>query len=94
MEKKEHEEGLTKDVSAARSEKSCGKKDFHDPDFDLIRCGSSSVAILDDISLQYISSVRMHISDGPWALTSIESLIAGFSVVHELQTPPIAERSE
>ena len=60
----------------------------------IFRCVSSSVTILGGISQQYISSVKMYISDGPWSLASIESLTAGFSVVLKPQTPPIAERSE
>ena len=35
----------------------------------------------------------MHVSNGPWSPSNINSLIAGFSVVNEPNTPPIAERS-
>ena len=38
------------------------------------------------------SGPRMHTPDGPWSSSNINSLIAGFKVVDETDSPPIAAR--
>jgi len=49
--------------------------------------------VLNSDNRPQISSLRTHVSDGPWSPSSIDSLIAGLSVVNEPDAPPIAERS-
>jgi hypothetical protein len=49
--------------------------------------------ILNSDNRPQISSPRTHISDGPWSPSSIDSFIAGFSILNEPDAPPNAERS-
>ncbi|KAL9123989.1 MAG: hypothetical protein Q9217_006638 [Psora testacea] len=49
--------------------------------------------VLDTVNQPQISSLRTHVSDGPWSPLNIDSLIAGFSVVNEQDIPLVAERS-
>lgn len=49
--------------------------------------------ILNTVNQPQISSLRTHVSDGPWSPSNIDSLIAGFSVVNEQDIPSVAERS-
>lgn len=55
--------------------------------------GPSSFPTLDSAYQPHISSLRTHVSDGPWSPSNIDSLIAGLSVVNEPDTLPTAERS-
>ena len=49
--------------------------------------------LLNIVNRPEISRPRMHISNGPWSPSNINSLIAGFTVVDESDAPPIATRS-
>jgi len=47
--------------------------------------------VLNSDNRPQISSLRTHVSDGPWSPSSIDSFIAGFSYVNEPDAPLIAE---
>lgn len=47
---------------------------------------------LDSANQPHISSLRTHVSDGPWSPANIDSLIVGISVINEPNTPPIADQ--
>lgn len=53
----------------------------------------SSFPFLNLANQPYMSSLRTHVSDGPWSPSNLDSLIAGFSVVNKPDTPVNAERS-
>lgn len=53
----------------------------------------SSFPFLNGANQPHISTLRMHVSDGPWSPSNLDSLIAGFSGVNKPDTPPTAERS-
>ena len=51
----------------------------------------SSFPFLNLANQPYMSSLRTHVSDGPWSPSNLDSLIAGFSVVNKPDTPVNAE---
>lgn len=53
----------------------------------------SSFPVLDKANQPHISSLKPHLSDGPWSPANIHSLIACFSVLNEPDTLPITEGS-
>ena len=53
----------------------------------------SSFPFLNAANQPHISSLRTHVSGGPWSPSNLDSLIAGFSVVNKPDTLPTAERS-
>ncbi len=53
----------------------------------------NSFPILKSANHTHLSSLRTHVSDDPWSLSTIDSLIKGFSIGNEPDTPPVTERS-
>ena len=51
----------------------------------------SSFPVLDEANQAHLSSLKPHLSDGPWSPAKIDNLIACFSVPNEPDTPPISE---
>ena len=88
----EHEGSrLTNDVNAESL--SDGYHSIRAPDGDQEQSdhfGLSSFPVL-NADRPYISSLKTHVSDGPWSLSNVDSLIASFSIIPETHTPPVAE---
>ena len=77
-------------VNIERFLKSCrGTRTSVQPD----NLDPSFFPLLNSVNRPQISRPRMHISDGPWSPSNINSLLAGFTVADEPDPPPIAARS-